>query len=73
MRHRLVSVSFINERVCDPVAQTGCDDGLVCEEVVGGGSNCFEALVVARGSVFNCADASQAIEGARVVANERTS
>ena len=57
----------VSERVCDPIAQSGCDDGLICEEITDGGSNCFKA-VVARGSVFNCADESQLIEGARVVA-----
>jgi hypothetical protein len=47
-------------------AQTGCDEGLVCEEVAGGDPGCFEPVVV-RGSVFDLADGS-AIEGATVVA-----
>lgn len=51
---------------CDPVAQTGCDEGLVCEEVIGGDPGCF-APVVVRGSVFDLAD-DGAIEGATVVA-----
>jgi hypothetical protein len=50
---------------CDPVARTGCDDGLVCEVVEGGEPACFAPLVV-RGRVFNLAD-DAAIEGARVV------
>jgi hypothetical protein len=51
---------------CNPIAQTGCEEGLVCEEVVGGGSACF-APVVLRGNVFDQADES-GIEGATVVA-----
>jgi hypothetical protein len=51
---------------CDPIAQTGCEEGLVCEEVVGGEPGCF-APVVVRGNVFDLADES-AIEGATVVA-----
>lgn len=54
------------DSTCDPVAQTGCDEGLVCEEVVGTDPGCFEPVVV-RGSVFNLAD-DGAIEGATVVA-----
>ncbi|KPK17384.1 MAG: hypothetical protein AMJ62_01210 [Myxococcales bacterium SG8_38] len=51
---------------CDPIAQTGCEEGLVCEEVVGGEPGCF-APVVVRGNVFDLAD-DTAIEGATVVA-----
>ena len=51
---------------CDPVAQTGCDDGLACEQVQDGTPACF-APVVIRGRVFDLADAS-AVAGARVVA-----
>lgn len=51
---------------CDPVAQTGCDEGLVCEEVVDGDPGCFEPVVL-RGTVFDRADDS-GIEGATVVA-----
>lgn len=51
---------------CDPVGQSGCEDGQVCEEVVGGGSACF-APVVLRGNVFDLTEAG-AIEGATVVA-----
>jgi len=51
---------------CDPAAQTGCDNGLVCENVAGGGTPaCFAPLVV-RGRVFDLADDS-AIAAARVV------
>ena len=51
---------------CDPIAQTGCDENLVCEEVVDGGTACF-APVVLRGNVFDQADDS-GIGGATVVA-----
>ena len=51
---------------CNPVAQTGCEDGLVCEEVVGGDPGCF-APVVLRGNVFDRAN-DNGIEGATVVA-----
>ncbi|UCH30680.1 MAG: carboxypeptidase regulatory-like domain-containing protein [Myxococcales bacterium] len=51
---------------CDPIAQTGCEQGQVCEEVVDGGTACF-APVVLRGNVFDQADDS-GIEGATVVA-----
>ena len=51
---------------CDPVANTGCDDGLACEVVSGGEAACFGPLVL-RGDVFDLAD-DRAIEGARVVA-----
>lgn len=51
---------------CDPVAQTGCDEGQVCENVSGGDPACF-APVAIEGRVFDLS--SQAgIEGARVVA-----
>ncbi len=56
---------------CDPIAQTGCDEGLVCEEVVDGSTACF-APVVLRGKVFDRADDS-AIEGATVVALDANS
>lgn len=51
---------------CDPVAQTGCEEGQVCEEVVDGGTDCF-APVVIRGNVFDQAD-DAAVSGATVVA-----
>ncbi len=51
---------------CDPVAQTGCQDGLVCEEVIDSGPDCF-APVLMRGTVFELANGAP-IEGATVVA-----
>ena len=51
---------------CDPIAQIGCEEGLVCEEVVDAEPSCF-APVVLRGNVFDQADES-GIEGATVVA-----
>jgi hypothetical protein len=51
---------------CDPNAQTGCDDGQVCENVSGGEPACF-APVAIEGRVFDLS--SQAgIANARVVA-----
>jgi hypothetical protein len=51
---------------CDPVAQTGCEEGQVCEEVVDGGTACFMPVVL-RGTVFDQADEA-GIGGATVVA-----
>jgi hypothetical protein len=51
---------------CDPIAQTGCEEGLVCEEVVDGGTACF-APVILRGTVFDQSD-DGGIAGATVVA-----
>jgi len=51
---------------CDPIAQTGCEEGLACEEVIDAEPSCF-APVVLRGNVFDQADES-GIEGATVVA-----
>jgi hypothetical protein len=51
---------------CDAVAQTGCDEGLVCEAVLGGEPGCF-APVVLRGTVFDRAT-DNGVEGATVVA-----
>lgn len=51
---------------CDPIAQTGCEDGFVCEEVVDGEPGCFMPVVV-RGSVFDLVDGG-GIEDATVVA-----
>jgi hypothetical protein len=62
----LVTGCSSSNDACDPIAQTGCEEGLVCEEVVGGEPGCF-APVVVRGNVFDLADES-AIEGATVVA-----
>jgi hypothetical protein len=56
-----------DEGPCDPVAQSGCDDGQVCEAVDGADEPaCFDPVLV-RGRVFDLAD-DQGIAGARVVA-----
>jgi hypothetical protein len=55
-----------SSNACNPVAQTGCEEGLVCEEVVGGETGCF-APVVLRGNVFELGS-DTGIEGATVVA-----
>src|SRR4051812_8030312 len=54
------------DKPCDPVARTGCDDGLVCEQVAGGDPQCF-APVQLRGRVIDLATGS-GVAGARVVA-----
>ncbi len=51
---------------CDPLAQSGCGEGLVCEEVRDGTPACFAPMIV-RGRVFDLAD-DAAVAGARVVA-----
>jgi hypothetical protein len=51
---------------CDPAANTGCDDGLVCETVESGDPACFQPVLV-RGDVFDLGD-DGAIVAARVVA-----
>jgi hypothetical protein len=61
--------SCSSDEACDPVAGRGCEDGLVCEEVTGGGEPMCTAPVVVRGTVFRLADAT-AIAGARVVASD---
>lgn len=55
-----------DDGTCDAVANTGCDDGLVCEVVTGGSPTCFAPMLV-RGDVFDLTD-DGAIESARVVA-----
>jgi hypothetical protein len=55
-----------DEKACNPVAGTGCDDGLVCEQLEAGGGVCA-APVLLRGRVTSLADGAP-IEGARVVA-----
>ncbi len=69
----LVSVTLVacgddeeKKPACDPVENTGCAAGLVCEFVSGGGSVCADPVVV-RGSVFDLGD-DAAVEGARIVA-----
>lgn len=51
---------------CDPVAQTGCDAGMVCEQVTDGTTACF-APVTLSGTVTD-PETGQPIAGARVVA-----
>lgn len=53
---------------CSPEAQTGCADGLVCEEVQGDAPACF-APVTVEGRVFDLAS-DAGIDGARVVARD---
>jgi hypothetical protein len=55
-----------DDEVCNPHANTGCDDGLVCEQVTDGEPACFAPVVVS-GDVFDLGD-SGSIDGARVVA-----
>jgi hypothetical protein len=55
-----------NSNSCDPVAQTGCSDGKVCEEVASGMPACF-APVEVHGKVFDLATGAP-IAGAQVVA-----
>lgn len=52
---------------CDPVAQSGCSDGKVCEQVAGADTPACFAPVELRGRVMNLAS-SAGIAGARVVA-----
>ncbi len=51
---------------CEPLAQSGCGDGMVCEQVSGGGPSCF-APVQIRGRVIDLGT-SAGVAGARVVA-----
>jgi hypothetical protein len=51
---------------CDPAANSGCDDGLVCEAVQDGDPACFAPVVIS-GRAFDLLDAG-AVAGARVVA-----
>ena len=53
---------------CSPEAQTGCADGLVCEEVEGAEPDCF-APVTVKGRVFDL-QTDAGIEGAHVVARD---
>lgn len=52
---------------CDPVGQTGCDNGKVCEEVAGSNAPACFAPVELRGRVLDLAS-NAGIAGARVVA-----
>lgn len=51
---------------CDPVGNTGCDDGQACERVQGGEPTCVAALVVV-GRVFDL-ETNSGVSGARIVA-----
>ncbi len=55
-----------DEETCNPMAQSGCEEGLVCELVTGGAPACF-APVLLRGQVFDLLDDTP-IAGARIVA-----
>jgi hypothetical protein len=52
--------------VCDPAAQSGCDDGLVCENVENDGTPLCATPLVVQGRVFDLAD-DGAVAGARLV------
>src|SRR5215510_5641964 len=52
---------------CDPIAQSGCDDGKVCEQVTGSETPACFAPVELRGRVLDLAT-SAGVAGARVVA-----
>lgn len=56
------------DAACSPSAQTGCQEGQVCEEVQGGEPACFAPIHV-QGRVFDLADAA-AVSGAHVVARD---
>jgi hypothetical protein len=51
---------------CDPIAETGCSNGQVCEEVQGGQPSCFSPVTMS-GTITN-ASTGQPIQNARVVA-----
>lgn len=57
-----------DDEPCSLEAQTGCEQGLVCEEVVGGEPGCFAPITV-KGKVFDTGS-SAGVEGARVVARD---
>lgn len=56
-----------NDGPCDPVAQSGCDNGKVCEQVASSDTPACFAPVELRGRVLDLAN-NKGIEGARVVA-----
>jgi len=62
----LVACGGNDETKCDLVAQTGCNDGHVCEQVADGEPTCFAPIEV-RGKVIDLAD-NHGIAGAQVVA-----
>ncbi|HEX5037746.1 MAG TPA: hypothetical protein VFX30_11355, partial [bacterium] len=53
---------------CNPATNEGCDGEAFCEEITDGTTGCFDSKLVVRGSVFDCEDQTQTVEGARVVA-----
>ena len=57
-----------NSGKCDPVAQTGCKDGKVCENVQGAEPACYAPVSIA-GKVFDTTS-NAGVEGARVVARD---
>jgi hypothetical protein len=59
------------EPPCDFAAQTGCKDGLVCEQLAddSGKTGCFAPIYV-EGRVVRVDDPEQGIEGARVVGRD---
>lgn len=62
----LIGCGEDDDKTCDPVAQTGCEGGNVCEVVAGGEPTCF-APVAIEGRVFDL-ETDAGIEDARVVA-----
>src|SRR5688572_28606164 len=72
MKRLILAIALLSgcgdDSACDPVANSGCDEGFTCEEVPGGdpASGCFAPLVV-RGRVFDRTN-DAAVAGARVVA-----
>jgi len=75
MRNRVVLLAFGtlaigcsggDDTPCDPVAQSGCDGGQVCEQVSGGDPACF-APVEVHGRVLDLADTA-GVGDARIVA-----
>jgi hypothetical protein len=61
-----------DDEVCDPVANTGCDDGLSCEPVQGGGDPVCAMPLLLKGRVFDIGS-DQGIAGARIVAMDANS
>lgn len=55
-----------DDKTCNPVERSGCDDGLVCEVVEGGEPACFKPVLI-RGQVFDLGD-DGAVEDAQIVA-----
>ena len=55
-----------DDKSCDPIAKSGCDDGFVCEYVEAGEPACFTPLVI-HGTVLDLSDEG-AIAGAHIVA-----